>query len=211
MSSSAQSATKCTPDDDLVLVHASQGGDVAAFEELVRRYDRKLLRIAQHLMDNLEDAEEAVQEAFLKGYRKLNQFQGNAEFSTWLIRIVLGECITKLRKGRKAKASSLDQTAQVEGHDLPRDLADWAPNPEQLYGASELRKILIGSLRELGPGLRMVFVLREVEGFSTNQTAEILRLNDAAVKSRLFRARLQLREKLSRYFRKPDGEPATQQ
>jgi RNA polymerase sigma-70 factor (ECF subfamily) len=85
MSSLAQFATMCTPDDDLVLVHASQGGDVAAFEELVKRYDRKLLRIAQHVTDNLEDAEEAVQEAFLKGYRKLNQFQGNARFSTWLI------------------------------------------------------------------------------------------------------------------------------
>jgi len=198
----------CTPDDDLVLVHASQGGDVAAFEELVRRYDRKLLRIAQHVTDNLEDAEEAVQETFLKGYRKLNQFQGNAKFSTWLIRIALNESITKLRKRRKAKELSLDETAQVGDHDLPRDVADWAPNPEQLYGASELRKILIGSLQELGPGLRTVFVLRNIEGLSTNQTAEILGLNQAVVKSRLFRARLQLREKLSRYFRKPDGEPA---
>jgi RNA polymerase sigma-70 factor (ECF subfamily) len=86
-------------------------------------------------------------------------------------------------------------------------VADWAPNPEQLYGASELRKILIGSLQELEPGLRTVFVLRNVEELSTNQTAEILGLNQAAVRSRLFRARLQLREKLSRYFREPDGEP----
>ena len=87
MSSSAQFATVCTPDDDLALVHASQGGDVAAFEELVRRYDRRLLRIAQHVTDNLEDAEEAVQEAFFKAYRKLSQFRGDAKFSTWLIRI----------------------------------------------------------------------------------------------------------------------------
>ena len=207
MSSSAQFATMCTPDDDLVLVHASQSGDVVAFEELVKRYDRKLLRIAQHVTDNLEDAEEAVQEAFLKGYRKLNQFRGNAKFSTWLIRIALNESITKLRKRRRAKELSLDETAQVEDHDLPRDVADWAPNPEQLYGASELRNILIGSLQELEPGLRTVFVLRNVEELSTNQTAEILGLNQAAVRSRLFRARLQLREKLSRYFRKPDGEP----
>jgi len=207
MSNSAQFATGCAPDDDLALVHASQGGDVAAFEELVRRYDRKLLRIAQHVTNNLEDAEEAVQEAFLKGYRKLKQFQGNAKFSTWLIRIALNESITKLRKRLKAKELSLDETAQAEDHDLPRDVADWAPNPEQLYGASELRKILIGSLQELGPGLRTVFVLRNVEGLSTNQTAEILGLNEAAVRSRLFRARLQLREKLSKYFRKPDGEP----
>ena len=204
MSSSAEFATVCTTDDDLVLVHASQSGDVAAFEELVRRYDRKLLRIAQHVTNNLEDAEEAVQEAFLKGFRKLDQFPGHARFSTWLIRIALNESITTLRKRRKAKELSLDETAQVEVHDLPRDVADWAPNPEQLYGASELRKILIGSLQELGSGLRTVFVLRNVEGLSTNETAEILGLKEAAVRSRLFRARLQLREKLSKYFRKPE-------
>ena len=204
MSSSAEFATVCTPDDDLVLVHASQSGDVAAFEELVRRYDRKLLRISQHVTNNLEDAEEAVQEAFLKGFRKLDQFQGHARFSTWLIRIALNESITTLRKRRKAKELSLDETAQVEVHDLPRDVADWAPNPEQLYGASELRRILIGSLQELGPGLRTVFVLRNVEGLSTYETAEILGLKEAAVRSRLFRARLQLREKLSKYFRKPE-------
>ncbi len=208
MSSSAEFATMCTPDDDLALVHASQSGDAAAFEELVRRYDRKLLRIAQHVTDNLEDAEEAVQEAFFKGYRKLHQFQENAKFSTWLIRIAINESLTKLRKRRKARELSLDENAQAEDRDLPRDVADWAPNPEQLYGASELRKILIGSLQELGPGLRTVFVLRNVEGFSTNQTAEILGLNEAAVRSRLFRARLQLREKLSKYFRTPDGGPA---
>jgi RNA polymerase sigma-70 factor (ECF subfamily) len=208
MSSSAQFGTVCTSDDDLALVHASQSGEVAAFEELVKRYDRRLLRIAQHVTDNLEDAEEAVQEAFFKAYRKLNQFRGNAKFSTWLIRITVNESLTKLRKRRTAREVSLEKTAHADDRDLPLDVADWAPNPEQLYGASELRKILIGSLQELGPGLRTVFVLREVEGFSTNQTAEILRLNDAAVKSRLCRARLQLREKLSRYFRKPDGEPA---
>jgi RNA polymerase sigma-70 factor (ECF subfamily) len=211
MSGSAQFATVCTSDDHLVLVHASQSGDVAAFEELVKRYDRRLLRIAQHVTDNLEDAEEAVQEAFFKAYRKLNQFQGNAKFSTWLIRITLNESLTKLRKRRTAKECSLDKTAQGDDHDLPLDVADWTPNPEQLYGTSELRKILIESLQELGPGLRTVFVLREVEGLSTGQTAEILGLNDAVVKSRLFRARLQLREKLTRYFRKPDGEPAPTQ
>jgi RNA polymerase sigma-70 factor, ECF subfamily len=208
MSSSAQFATTLRSEDDLALVHASQGGDVAAFEELVKRYDRRLLRIAQHMTDSADDAEEAVQAAFFKAYQRLNEFQGNAKFSTWLIRSVVNESLTKLRKRRTAKELSRDKGAQVDDQDLPFDVADWAPNSEQLYGASELRKILIGSLQELGPGLRTVFVLRNVEGLSTNQTAEILGLNEAAVRSRLFRARLQLREKLSKYFRKPDGEPA---
>jgi RNA polymerase sigma-70 factor (ECF subfamily) len=204
MSGSAEFGTVCTSDDDLVLVHLSQSGDVAAYEELVKRYDRKLLRIAQHVTDNLEDAEEAVQGAFLKAYQNLSQFPGNANFSTWLIRIALNESIPDLRKWCEAKELCLDETAQVEDHDLPRDTADWAPNPEQLCGASELRKILIGSLQELGPGLRTVFVLRDMEGLSTNETADILGLNEASVKARLLRARLQLREKLSRYFRKPE-------
>jgi RNA polymerase sigma-70 factor (ECF subfamily) len=208
MLSSAQFTRTLTPEDDLALVHASQGGDLAAFEELVKRYDRRLLRIAQHMTDNADDAEKAVQTAFFKAYQKLKQFQGNAKFSTWLIRSVVNESLMKLRKGRTAKELSRDKSAPVDDHDLPFDVTDWAPNLEQLYGASELRKILIESLQELGSGLRAVFVLREVEGLSTCQTAEILGLNDAAVKSRLFRARLQLRERLSRYFRKPDAKPA---
>jgi RNA polymerase sigma-70 factor, ECF subfamily len=204
MSSSAEFGTICTSDDDLVLVHASQSGDVAAYEELVKRYDRKLLRIAQYVTGNPEDAEEAVQGAFLKAFQNLSQFQGNAKFSTWLIRIALNESIPELRKRCEAKEFCLDETAQVEDHDLPDNAFDWAPNAEQLYGTSELRKILIGSLRELGAGLRTVFVLRDVEGLSTNETADILGLNEASVKARLLRARLQLREKLSRYFRKPE-------
>jgi RNA polymerase sigma-70 factor, ECF subfamily len=209
MSRSAQFATTLMSEDDLDLVHASQGGDVAAFEELVNRYDRRLLRIAQHMTDSAEDAEEVVQEAFFESYEKLNQFQGSTKFSTWLIRTTVNQSQKKLRKRRTARELARDSIAQVDDHDLPIDLADWVPNLEQLYGASELRKILIESLQELGPGLRTVFVLREVEGLSTGQTAEILGLNDAAVKSRLFRARLQLRERLSRYFRKPDANTCT--
>jgi RNA polymerase sigma-70 factor, ECF subfamily len=209
MSSSAQFDTTLTSEDDLALVHASQGGDVAAFEELVTRYDRRLLRIAQYMTDTAEDAEEVVQAAFFKAYQKLNQFQGNAKFSTWLIRITVNESLSRLRKRRTAKELSLNKSAPLDDDDLPLDVADWAPNPEQLYGVSELRKILIESLQELGSGLRTVFVLREVEGLSTCQTAETLGLNDAAVKSRLFRARLQLRERLSRYFRKPDANTYT--
>ena len=204
MSGSAEFGAVCTSDDDLVLVHASQSGDYAAYEELVKRYDCKLLRIAQHLTDNLQDAEEAVQEAFLKAYQNLSQFQGNAKFSSWLIRIALNESIPELRKRRKAKELCLDETAQVEDLELSDNVFDWAPNAEQLYAASELRKILIGSLQELWPGLRTVFVLRDLEGLSTNEVAHILGLNEASVKARLVRARLQLREKLSRYFRKPE-------
>jgi RNA polymerase sigma-70 factor (ECF subfamily) len=99
---SAQLAVTETASDDLALVYASKRGDVGAFEELVKRYDRKLLRIAQHLMHNREDAEDVVQEAFLKAFQHIGQFRENSKFSTWLIRITLNQSLMKLRKRRPA-------------------------------------------------------------------------------------------------------------
>jgi len=106
----------------------------------------------------------------------------------------------KLRKRRTTKEVSLDEDFQADGDMLPREVTDWAPNPEELYRASELRDILIKTLKELRPILRTVFVLRDIEGLSIDQTAEVLDLSPAAVKARLWRARLQLRELLNEYF-----------
>lgn len=200
---SEQLAATETGNDDLALVHATNNGDMAAFEELVRRYDRKLLRIALNITRNREDAEEVVQEAFLRAYRHLRQFQGTAKFSTWLTRIALNQSLARLRKQHGAKAISLDGEVQFDGEVLPIDVADWAPNPEERYRASELRRILTKTMRELRPALRVVFVLRDVEGFSTSETAEALGLTQVSVKARLFRARLELRERLSKYFKTP--------
>lgn len=202
--SSAQLEVTETVSDDLALVHASKDGDVAAFEELVKRYDRKLFRIAQHLVHNREDAEDIVQEAFLKAFQHLDQFRENAKFSTWLIRITLNQSLMKLRKLRPAREVSIDNDFQSEEDHIPLEIADWAPNPEELYRAAELREILCKTLQELGPGLRAVFVLRDMEGFSLEQTAEALDLTLTAVKARSWRARLQLRERLSQYFNKTE-------
>ena len=199
---SAQLAVTETASDDLALVHASKSGDVAAFEELVKRYERKLLRIALHLTHNQEDAEDVVQEAFLKAFQHLGQFREDSKFSTWLIRIALNQSLMKLRKQRSMKEISIDKDFQSEEYNLPIDVADWAPNPEELYRAAELQEILRKTLQELGPGLRVVFVLRDIEGFSLEQTAEALGLSLATVKARSWRARLQLRERLSVYFNK---------
>ena len=189
------------PDDDLAVVNACKSGDVAAFEELVKRYDFKLLRIACHITQNREDAEEAVQDAFLKAYMNLDQFEGKASFSTWLTRIAVNESLMRLRKRNARKEHSTSPTHPDEN--IPFDVADWAPNPEQLYSASELRVALIKSLEALSPALRVVFVLRDMAEFSGEETAEVLGLGLSAVKARLFRARLQLRETLSQHFRKP--------
>ena len=188
-------------DPDLPLVKASLCGDLAAFEELVRRYDRKLLRISQQMTHNLEDAQEAVQESFLKAYQKLDQFRGNSKFSTWLIRIVLNESFMKLRK-RRISEVPLEYEGS-DGDSLPLDLADWSPNPEQLCVRKELHEILRGALEALPPSLRVVFVLRDIEELSIEETAAILDLHPAAVKARHFRARLRLREKLTRHFKLP--------
>lgn len=186
--------------DDMDLVHACKNGDAAAFEELVKRYDGKLFRIARHITHNSEDAQDAVQEAFLKVFRKLTQFQENSQFSTWLTRITVNESLMKLRKQRTSKEVSIDDDFQSEDHLAALELADWAPNPEELYRGFELRNILRSELQELRPGLRVVFVLRDIEGLSTEQTADVLELTEVAVKTRLSRARLKLRERLSRYF-----------
>jgi len=196
----AQSEMRVETSGDLDLVHASKNGDVAAFEQLVKRYDRQLLRIAQSVTHNREDSQDAVQEAFLKAYQHLADFREDSQFSTWLIRITLNQSLMKLRKQRAVREVSLDEDFQADGDMLPLEVADWAPNPEQLYFASELRDILIKTLQELRPSLRTVFVLRDVEGLSINQTAEALVLSAAAVKARLWRARLQVREGLNKYF-----------
>jgi len=186
--------------NDLDLVHASKKGDAAAFEQLVKRYDRRLLRISQTVTRNREDSEDAVQEALLKAFQNLAEFREDSQFSTWVIRITVNQSLMKLRKQRTQKEVSLDEDSQSNGDALPMDVPDRAPNPEQLCWASELRDILVRTVEELRPILRTVFVLRDVEGLSIEQTAQVLNLSQAAVKARLWRVRLHLRERLNKYF-----------
>jgi RNA polymerase sigma-70 factor (ECF subfamily) len=203
----AQFGVRAETDDDLDLVKASKNGDVAAFEQLVKRYDRKLFRIAHSVTHNREDSQDAVQEAFFKAYQHLADFRGDSQFSTWLIRITLNQSLMKLRKQRRTKEVSLDENCGTDEEVLPREVIDWAPNPEELCSVSELRNILLKNIQELQPIVRTVFVLQDLEGLSTDQTAAVLNLSRPAVKSRLWRARLQLRELLNKYFSK-QAEPA---
>jgi RNA polymerase sigma-70 factor, ECF subfamily len=197
---SAQFGVRAETNDDFDLVQASKNGDVAAFEHLVKRYDRKLFRIAQSVTHNREDSQDAVQETFLKAYQHLAEFRGDSQFSTWLIRITLNQSLMKLRKQRATREVSLDEDFGTDGETLPMQVVDWAPNAEELYSVSELRNILLKTIEELRPILRAVFVLQDLEGLSTEQTAEVLNLSQSAVKSRLWRARLDLRERLNKYF-----------
>jgi len=198
-----ETKVKDAASDELALVQAAKQGDVGAFEQLVRRYDRNIFRIAHHITQNREDAEDVVQDAFLKAYENLEQFQGNSKFYTWLVRIAVNESLMKLRRRRSDRTVSIDEDIETEEDTMPREIADWSPNPEQLYRQGELKDILRKTIQGLPASFRTVFVLRDVEGLSTEETAEALDLSIPAVKSRLLRARLQLRERLNKFFRKP--------
>ena len=185
-------------DEDAALVARSRQGDRTAFNELVNRNAQKVFRMARHMTRNDHDAEDVLQEAFLKAFSRLDQFQGDAKFSTWLTRIAVNESLMRLRKRRNNKTVSLDEELEVGDGSLQREVADDAEDPEETYGRMEMREILESAIDSLAEGYRTVFVLRDVEGFSTEETAEMLDLSISAVKSRLLRARLQLRDKLRR-------------
>jgi RNA polymerase sigma-70 factor (ECF subfamily) len=191
-------------DDEAAFVAAAKSGDIHAFETLVNRYERKIFRLALNITQSREDAEDVMQEAFLKAFEHLNEFQGNSRFYTWLVRIAVNQALMKLRK-RRPNQVSLD--APVEGEDdlMPREVEDWGPSPEERYAQTELSEILSKVIAELDPSFRIVFQLRDIEDLSTEETAETLSLSVPAVKSRLLRARLKLRQKLDRYFRKGDN------
>jgi RNA polymerase sigma-70 factor (ECF subfamily) len=188
--------------DESILVAQSRQGDTVAFGELVRRYEAKIFRLAQHVTQNREDAEDVLQETFMKAYEHLDQFQGNSKFYTWIVRIAVNQALMKLRRRRTDKSVSLDETIDTGEDTIVREVAAWDENPEQRFSREELGGILDTAVDSLEPPYRSVFVLRDIEELSTEETADALGLSIPAVKSRLLRARLQLREKLTRYFKR---------
>ena len=190
------------PNPDAALIAQVLGGDLAAFEELVRRHERRVYRVTLAITQNKEDAEDAMQEAFLKALENLAQFEGAARFSTWLTRIAVNEALQRLRK--RGRLESLDEPIETEEGLVPHQIEDWRDNPEQQYAREELRDLLERAVGSLPPIYRMVFVLRDVEHMSNEEAAEALSLSVPAVKSRLLRARLMMRERLSRHFKKSD-------
>lgn len=196
------------PDVDAAAVAAAQGGDFAAFDALVRKYERPMFGLALGLLRRREDAEDAVQRAFLSVVEHLQGFRGDAAFRTWLVRIVTNHALEILRKGRGlVTVPYADQPDESEdaGPPFPRFIAAWKENPERLAERAETADLLEAALDELDPGHRAVFLLRDVEGLSVAETAASLHLTEANVKVRLLRARLRLRERLTAAF----GDPAT--
>ena len=188
--------------EEIELVNRAREGDATAFSTLLNRYESKIFRLAMNITQNREDAEDVLQEAFLKAYEHLDQFQGNSRFYTWIVRIAVNQALMKLRKRKKDRSVSLDEQIDTGEDTVIREIASWDPDPEQQFSQDELHTILTEAVDQLAPIYRAVFVLRDVDGLSTEETAEALDLSIPAVKSRLLRARLQLREKLTRFFKR---------
>jgi len=186
--------------DDVSMVRSAKQGDMAAFEELVTRHSDMILRITTHITNSREDAEDAVQEAFLNAYLHLQYFEERSRFSTWLTRIAINEALGKLRRSRRAPLLSIDEEIGGCRSSLAGEITDWRPNPEEIYSRTQLRRILRGALASLPDAYRVVFLMRDVEGLSTTDTSEALGVSIPSVKARLLRARLKLRKGLSLYF-----------
>lgn len=193
--------------DESVLVEQAKAGDQQAFSALVSRYQRKIYRLAKNITRNDEDAEDVLQEAFLKAYEHLDKFEGHSKFYTWIVRIAVNEALMKLRKRRGDREVSLDEPLGIGEEEVKREIAVWEDNPEQRYSREEMQDILNEAVDGLKEDFRTVFVLRDIEELSTEETAEVLKISIPAVKSRLLRARLALREKLTRKFKRK-GEDA---
>lgn len=188
--------------EELDLVTRARSGEISAFNDLVRKYERKIYRLAKNITQNDEDAEDVLQETFLKAYEHLGDFQGNSKFYTWIVRIGVNEALMKLRKRKSDRTVPLDEPVDTGEETVVREIAVWDEDPEQKFSQDELGRILNEAVQSLKPAFRTVFVLRDIEELSTEETAQALNISIPAVKSRLLRARLQLREKLTRFFKR---------
>ncbi len=183
---------------ELELVRQVCAGEKEAFYALVRPYERSVFMAAMSILNNQADAEDVAQEAVLKAFKALSSFRAESKFSTWLIQITINEARLRLRKDRRHLYDSLDeQHDSEEGDYLPKDYADWREIPSESLQRKELRQALTRALASLAPKYREVFIMRDVNHLSIEETAQALGISEANVKTRLLRARLQMRDALA--------------
>jgi len=179
---------------------ALRAGDRAEFARLVETYHELIYRLAIKMLNNPQDAEDVLQETFIKAYRHLKGFDGRSSLSTWLYRIATNEALMLLRR-KKPVQVSVDETIETEeGEVEPLQIVDWCCIPEEELMSAEARMHLDRAIDNLPASLRVVFILRDIQRLSTRETGEVLNLSETAVKTRLSRARLRLREELSSYY-----------
>ena len=180
-------------------LEALRSGDQQAFARLVEEHSSSVYQLALRMLHDPQEAEDVLQETFLNAFRALPRFEGRASLSTWLYRIATNQALMRLRRKRPSQIS-LEEPLQSEDGDYPRQFIDWCCLPEKEFMSEEVRSELRRAVKRLSPALHSVFVLRDLQGLSTRETADILQISESAVKTRLLRARLQLREHLSAYF-----------
>ena len=182
--------------DETQIIASILAGNTHEFHDLIRPHERSVFVMALSLLHNEADAEEAAQEAFLKAFRNLANFRGDSKFSTWLISITLNEARSRLRSAKTMKTESLDESPDAAGHISPALLRDWREIPSEALERKEVRSLLQQAITDLPLIYREVFMLRDVEELSVNQSAEALGITVASVKVRLHRARIMLQKKL---------------
>jgi RNA polymerase sigma-70 factor (ECF subfamily) len=183
--------------DEKQLIASIRGGETQQFHELIRPYERSVFVMALSLLHNEADAEDVAQEAFLKAFRNLSSFRGEAKFGTWLISIVLNEARSRLRRNKTVRVDSLDQESDEPGHISPALLRDWREIPSQALERNEMRLILREAVDALPDNYREVLLLRDVEELSTLEAATVLQISTASIKVRLHRARMMLQKDLA--------------
>ena len=190
-----------TKGPDFKWVLAAQAGYDLAFEELVTRNESRIYRLALNITQDQKDAENVLQNTFIKAYEHLREFRGDSRFSKWLLRIGAREALQKVSE-RYPDEVAVDQSAETEDNLVPNELADWDDNPKERYTQNELKQILSEGINALKPICRIVFFLRDVEKCSSEEVADFLGLPMPAVRSRLLRAHLEMRKHLNRYFKR---------
>jgi len=195
---------------DAELVRRAKAGGLDAFETLANRHEQRVYSLALRMLRHEQDAEDVTQQTFLSAVEHLAGFREEASFSTWLLRIATHAALKVVRKRKGLPTVSLEEMTETqegyEGIPHPEYIADWRQSPEELVRNNEIQRLLDGALAELDENHRVVFLLRDVEGMSVRETADSLGLSEANVKVRLLRARLQLRERLTRKL----GDPMRQ-
>jgi RNA polymerase sigma-70 factor (ECF subfamily) len=182
--------------DEAQIIASILAGNTHEFHDLIRPHERSVYVMALSLLQNEADAEDAAQEAFLKAFRNLANFRGDAKFSTWLISIALNEARSRLRSRKNVKIESLDESPDGQGQVSPALLRDWREIPSEALERKEIRQLLQHAVADLPSIYREVFLLRDVEELSVNESAEALGITVASVKVRLHRARIMLQKKL---------------
>lgn len=185
------------------LLERAKQGDQTALGEIIAAHQDRVYHVALRMCGNVEDAEETLQETFLSALKALPRFEGRSQLATWLYRIASNACLSRRRRdASQPETLSVDESDEANEEDgfTPRFFIDWSHAPEDELLTAELQGVMTEAIKELPPTLRIVFIWRDLEGLSIEETAEVLGLSPGTVKVRLHRARLKLRELLSGYF-----------